>query len=76
MVAVLKTAFAFLANVGSNPTPSASREIAHPRYERQFMPDKSGNYKSSFVIVIITFRVSTRGLARESKLANESLSSG
>ena len=24
MVAVLKTVFAFLANVGSNPTPSAS----------------------------------------------------
>jgi hypothetical protein len=39
------------------------------------MPDKSGNYKSSFVIVIITFLVSTQSLARESKLADESLSS-
>ena len=40
------------------------------------MLDESGNYKSSLAIVIITFLVSTRSLARESKLANESLSSG
>jgi hypothetical protein len=40
------------------------------------MPEKPGNYKSSFAIVIITFLVSTRSLVRESKLANESLSSG
>jgi len=40
------------------------------------MPDESGNYKSSFTIVIITFLVSTRNSVRESKLANESLSSG
>jgi hypothetical protein len=43
---------------------------------RLFVPDESGNYKSSLAIVIITFLVSTRSLARESKLANESLSSG
>jgi len=40
------------------------------------MPDKSGNYKSSFAIVIITFLVNTRSLVCESKLADESLSSG
>ena len=40
------------------------------------MLDKSGNYKSSFAIVIITFLVSTQTLVRESKLANESLSFG
>ena len=30
MVAVLKTAFAFLANVGSNPTPSANWKMTCP----------------------------------------------
>ena len=38
------------------------------------MPDKSGNNKSSLAIVIISSLVNTRGLDRESKLANESLS--
>jgi len=40
------------------------------------MPDESDNYKSSLAIVIITFLVNTRSSVRESKLANESLSSG
>jgi len=39
------------------------------------MPDESGNYKSSFTIVIITFLVNARSLVRESNLADESLSS-
>jgi len=34
-------------------------EMARSLCERLFMPDKSGNYKSSFAIAIITFLVST-----------------
>ena len=48
MVAVLKTAPRLCRGVGSNPTPSASLEIAYQRCERLFMPGKSGIYKSSF----------------------------
>ncbi len=60
----------------SHLTSSAIWEMARSLCERLCTPDKSGNYKSSFAIAIITFLVSARDLVHESKLANESLPSG
>ena len=72
----LENRFRLFGERGFESHPLRHLGDSSPMMQWLFMPDESGNYKSSLAIVIITFLVSTRSLVRESKLANESLSFG